>query len=534
LLGEAAALFFLGVLYPDLPRAPKWRGLGWEILTEQARKQVQTDGVYFEQSLHYHVYALDVFVHSRVLANLNGLDIPETFDATLQRMLGVVQALAQAGPPEGFGDDDGGRLFNPRRNRTEQMTDPLSLGALIYSDHFPAARLTEEALWLFGAAAIERLTLGTKQRSGLVSSHAFTQAGLYIMAGDLPHPHQMVIDAGPQGTGNCGHGHADALSIRFSDNGRRWLVDSGSAVYIGADQSMRDRFRGTAAHNTLVVDDTDQSVPRNPFSWTHISSSRVERWISGPGFNLLSASHDGYMRLREPITHERFILSLDDGVYLIRDSVVGTGRHALELNWHFAHDVKLDVRGNMAAAKVESSPDSISLFFAHPDAWTHEQVSGIHSPMYGRIEAAPSVRSRATLECPTEIATILAMSSKGAEKAQFSTYTEGAVRAYEYRVGESTYYFFFPAGSGTWELGDWSSNATFLYLQLTGAELVGLVMIQGSVVACRRQPVISGDDPLEWLSWRKREGIVSTASSSTHPPPVIEMTAASIVAPIRP
>ena len=47
-------------------------------------------------------------------------------------MLDVVAALAQAGPAEGFGDDDGGRVWNPRRNRTEHMTDPLALGAMMY------------------------------------------------------------------------------------------------------------------------------------------------------------------------------------------------------------------------------------------------------------------------------------------------------------------------------------------------------------------------------------------------------------------
>ena len=55
-------------------------------------------------------------------------------------MLNVVEALAQAGPAEGFGDDDGGRLFNPRRNRTEHMTDPLALGALIYDSDVSSAR----------------------------------------------------------------------------------------------------------------------------------------------------------------------------------------------------------------------------------------------------------------------------------------------------------------------------------------------------------------------------------------------------------
>jgi Heparinase II/III-like protein/Heparinase II/III N-terminus len=535
LLGEAAALFFLGMLYPDLPRARKWRGLGWEILTEQAGEQVHADGVYFEQSLHYHVYALDLFLHSRQLAHLNGVAIADKFDTALRRMLGVVQALAQAGPPEGFGDDDGGRLFNPRRNRTEHMTDPLALGSLIYSDDFSSARLTEEALWLFGETAIERFPRQPEQRSISVSSQAFTEGGIYVMGGGLPYPHQMVIDAGPQGTGNSGHGHADALSIRLSGNGQRWLVDSGSAVYVGADQTLRDRLRGTAAHNTLVVDGMDQSERVNPFSWRDLANSRVEQWISGRGFTLLSASHNGYMRLRVPVRHERFVFGLDDGVYLIRDSVTGNGRHSLEVNWHFAPEVRVDVRGNIAAATLTGSADCMSLLFAHQGDWIHERIDGIHSPVYGCTEVAPLVKIRATLETPTEIGTILALSSKELATAQLSTYTGGAVRAYEYRAGESTYYFFFHLRSGMWEYGEWSSNGTFLYVQLIGTELVDLVLLRGSAVARRQQPLISVAAPLDWYSWRKRGGIASAASSGTHPPPLLaDITTVSTLAPIRP
>lgn len=131
LLGEAVALFFIGVLYPQLPNAERWRDLGWKIILQSAKRQVRSDGVYFEQALHYHVYALDFFLHARVLASRNGVDIPADFDAVIGKMLDVVEALSQAGPPEGFGDDDGGRVFNSRRNRTEHMSDPLALGAVL-------------------------------------------------------------------------------------------------------------------------------------------------------------------------------------------------------------------------------------------------------------------------------------------------------------------------------------------------------------------------------------------------------------------
>ena len=61
LIGEAVALFFIGTLCPEIRLAPRWKRDGWRILEEERGRQVRPDGVYFEQALHYHVYALDFF-----------------------------------------------------------------------------------------------------------------------------------------------------------------------------------------------------------------------------------------------------------------------------------------------------------------------------------------------------------------------------------------------------------------------------------------------------------------------------------------
>src|SRR5262249_51395359 len=50
LTGEALGLFYAGTLFPDLPRAERWREEGMRILLEQLPRQVHADGVYFEQS----------------------------------------------------------------------------------------------------------------------------------------------------------------------------------------------------------------------------------------------------------------------------------------------------------------------------------------------------------------------------------------------------------------------------------------------------------------------------------------------------
>jgi len=289
LLGEAVALFFLGTLYPQMPKAARWRESGWKIVLHEAERQVRPDGVYFEQSLYYHVYALDFFLYARLLAARNAMEIPLAYDAVLGRMLDVVAALAQAGPAESFGDDDGGRLWNPRRNRTEQMTDPLVLGAVMYSRELSAARLTEEAIWLFGDQAVEELSRA--QTSPPAHSLAFPDGGVYVLADSQPYAQTMVVDAGPQGVARSGHGHADALSLRLTMDGRRWLVDAGSGVYISKDPADRDAFRGTGAHNTVRVDGVDQAVADEPFSWTHIPTTLAENWIVGKSFTYFVGSH---------------------------------------------------------------------------------------------------------------------------------------------------------------------------------------------------------------------------------------------------
>ena len=74
------ALFFLGTLYPQMPGAARWKESGWQIVLHEAGRQVRPDGVYFEQSLYYHVYALDFFLYARLLAARNAMEIPQAYD----------------------------------------------------------------------------------------------------------------------------------------------------------------------------------------------------------------------------------------------------------------------------------------------------------------------------------------------------------------------------------------------------------------------------------------------------------------------
>ncbi len=157
LIGEALAIFFIGTLVPGLQSAARWRQRGWEILEAEAVTQVREDGLYFEQSTYYHVYALDMFLHARILAALNGVPVSSEFDQILQRMLNALLLLGRAGVAPSMGDDDGGRLFDPRRNQAEHMLDPLAVGAILYRRgdlKSLAGAPREETLWLLGVKGL--------------------------------------------------------------------------------------------------------------------------------------------------------------------------------------------------------------------------------------------------------------------------------------------------------------------------------------------------------------------------------------------
>jgi hypothetical protein len=538
LLGEALALFFLGSLYPWMPRASQWKGRGWQIMLREAERQVRPDGVYFEQSLHYHVYALDFFLYARLLAARSGMAIPPSYDAILQRMLDVVAALAQAGLAEGFGDDDGGRLWNPRRNRTEHMTDPLALGAATYARNFAAAQLTEEAIWLFGAPAVDALS--QPQPAPQAHSVAFRDSGFYVLANPEPYPQTMVLDAGPQGIGRSGHGHADALSLRLTMNGQRWLVDSGTGVYISADPADRNKFRGTAAHNTLRVDGLDQAVPDGPFSWTHLPTTQVETWIAGKTFTYFVANHNGYARLPDPVLHRRHVLNIKttDGLWLVRDVAVGKAEHELEINWHLAPDLQAKLETNnigsgrveISKAGDESANSTLTLLVPEQSVWqTALEVTKTQiSPAYGALESAPLLRSRVRALLPTETATALvpgrivihpegdhrdtprieSFSQAILAGATLTSAAQSAVQVYELNSSGDHQSFLFALNRGQWSYGPWSSDAQMLYCRFENGRLTHLVVIGWTHVSWRGQPLLQAESS-EFFEWHRRDGIMN-------------------------
>ena len=505
LLGEGVALFFIGTLCPELKSSVDRKERGWKIVLQESERQVQSDGLHFEQSVYYHVYALDFFLHARILASRNGIPIPKEFDRTLIRMLDALCLLGRAGVPPRLGDDDGGRLFDPQRNGAEHMLDPLSTGAVLFQrGDFKslAGEVQEETLWLLGPEAADRFDeLPPAQPSR--ESITLSGSGLYLIADSNP-AQQLVIDGGRQGPATAGHGHADALSLCMSRNGQDFLIDPGTCEYVG-DGPERNSFRGTAAHNTMRVDGLDQADPQNPFAWKNLPKTTAERWITGETFDYFVGSHDGYRRLSSPVVHQRFIFSLKNRLVLIRDVAEGRGEHHLEIFWHLAPDLQHQKR--CKGQSFSSADNGITLLTAAGHGWAEEVTQQLWSPAYGRKEPAPVVRFSTIAELPAEFVTLFSSHGENApepgELVKMDGKTEAkregtaasvhgsSVHGYRLRGEGGEHYFLFGPGARGWALPPWTSDAEFVYFGLNPDGSRKLIFCHGSHLEIGGRPIVS-------------------------------------------
>jgi hypothetical protein len=516
LLGEAVGLFFLGTLCPRLPSARRWQQTGWRIILEEASKQIRRDGFHFEQSTYYHVYALDFFLHARMLAARNHVEIPDWFDRTLVSMLEALLLLSTSGSPPSFGDDDGGRVFDPSRNRREHLLDPLSTGAVLFRrGDFKSAcgTLREETLWLLAPDAglhFDDIPSSAHPRN----SGSLAESGFYVMQGIGDPPAQLVIDAGPQGTHTAGHGHADALSIHLSANGRELLCDPGTFEY-GGDGNGRAWFRSTPAHNTLSVDGFDQARATGPFSWSSLPRTKVERWILGCNFEVFQGSHSGYQRLQPPVIHERWIVHFKGLGWLIRDVALGSGNHTLDLAWHLGP--KLFLKEQNVSDEFDAKLRFLA--FSTP-GWSQETREEWWSPAYGARIPAETLHHHFSGLLPTEFAVFLQPTAGQADdqpSLQLDTAAEPTVRIYHCSSGQDRSGAMFALSAQPWSIPGWSSDADLLCYHSSGDSLKSLLLCNASFVDWQGRRVWSGSQPVPWCELAGSGAVMEVVSISHAP-----------------
>jgi hypothetical protein len=392
LLGEALALYVAGRTLPLLAGSARRERIGRAVLVSEIEKQIGADGGHCERSTHYHRYTLDFYMLALAVARITGDAAAADFQAAVTRIAFAARLLADdRGRLPHIGDDDGGMAFPLTGRAADDIRDSLAAAAaLVARPELRVGPAPEEAFWLLANPA---LTNGLDSSAAapslaITASDALPVTGYYVSrsaAGD-----HLVIDGGPHGYQNAGHAHADALSMTLSVRGIPVVEDPGTGSYT-VDAALRDRLRSTPLHNTLTLDERSQSLPQGPFHWSHTADASVRRWRTNAGFDYFDGSHDGY----RPLEHRRHVLALHGDLILVGDLVAGDRTvHRADVHWHLQRGWQVSL--SSGGATLSRRGETIQMFAPHGvvEVFTGDAENGLgwQAPVYGRVEAAPTLR----------------------------------------------------------------------------------------------------------------------------------------------
>jgi Heparinase II/III-like protein/Heparinase II/III N-terminus len=516
LTGEALGLYYLGTQLGIFERASRWRKLGEEILFAELDRQIYADGVYFEQSTWYARYTADFYAHFLILKTFDTDDTDEKLQEKLRLKLQFLNDfLMHTTRPDGttpiIGDDDGGRSLPLSSAAANDFRGVLSTASILFGrgDYkFVAGEFAEETLWLLGGEGLRSFE-NLRSYKPRQNSKFFPEGGYFAMRdGWSESDNYLLVDCGEIGSLNGGHGHSDALAVEMAIGGKTLLVDAGTYTYHESDE-MRDHFRTTIAHNTLMIDEKSQSEPGGKFSWKTRAKVNVQSRISEDRFDFFEGSHDGYERLSDPATHQRSILFLKNDYFIMRDFVETKGIHDYALNFHFNKQTNPAIEsaesGIFCVGETPSDENGWRMFtFGDNGGWQRKE-SWI-SDSYGKKTNAPFLRFVSKGTGAQEFFTFFLPASIGYAKPEIFETTVSGGRAFviNYR-GYWDLFVFADSDEQIVRTEIFNTNFRFLWARLSPGETLPeeFVMVGGTNFTLGSREIINHPNELKFAVARR-------------------------------
>lgn len=389
LLGELMGLFVGAVTWPLWPASHTWRQLAHVEFSNEFLKQNTSDGVNREQAFWYQHEVADMALLCLLTGQANGITFRREVWQRLHAMLDFLAAVMDVSghvPMVGDSDDAVMVRFAPASGFNVYRS-LLATGAVLFKDPRLAAKaqvFDDKSTWLLGDEAGTSFCDLQRSKAALPApAHSFPEGGYSVLGSNLDSAREIriVADAGPLGyLSLAAHGHADALAFTLSVHGTEILIDPGTYAY-HTNRAWRDYFRGTSAHNTLRIDGTNQSTIAGNFMWRQHAVVGGVTYRSASSEDALLASHSGYRRLADPVTHRRRI-TLDKlaRTITVTDELLCRGQHEVEIYWHVSRECEVDIANGVAIARHYETIVRITM----PDiGWLPQGYRGSLDPILG-------------------------------------------------------------------------------------------------------------------------------------------------------
>ena len=393
-ISEGVGLWTIGLLFPELERSGGWLDLGSRVIERLGRDLIYEDGSFSQHSVNYHRLMLHDFLWAIRLGDINGRRLSQGLRERVAKACGWLYRMQDemSGWVPNYGQNDGA-LVLPLNNCDYRDFRPVIQAAHYLSTGtrcFPPGPWDEDLLWLFGREALDSPTV-QPERTPLAAE----KGGYYTLrsSGGFAFVRCASFVDRP--------GQADMLHVDLWWRGQNVVLDAGTFSY-NAPEPWNNSLAHTAYHNTVTVDGLDQMDRVGKFLWLPWLKSRVIRFdhSNGESHTQWEGEHDGYMRLKEPLSHRRAILQLPDEKWVILDKLQSTGKHSYRLHW-LLMDVPFDwdEKRGLLVLHTAAGPFSVQVGVltegceASPSLVRADASSarGWHSPYYNYREPALSL-----------------------------------------------------------------------------------------------------------------------------------------------
>jgi len=377
LIGELTGLWVACNVFNLGKDGEHWAQFSKKELESEAAKQVYADGVNKEQACYYHMWVLEYFLFSQQVAERSNNEFSADFQKMIPKMAGFLKDISPPGgePPQ-IGDADDGFVsrFDPFWSKTPYLemintTDAvLGLSKKMYS---------QKAFWYQSIS--EHPFKETSEKWQHNYPVMYNEGGYAILGNEVCH---LVMDAGDLGyLGIAAHGHADALSFCLAIDGEWWIVDPGTYAY-HSDEKWRNYFRGSTAHNTVVVNDKDQSTIAGSFMWTQKAKAKFLSVREKGQEQIATGEHDGY-RLFGTM-HQRIInFNSSTNEIKIIDSLTGGTNVKVDVYFHFSPEVNVYKKEDSDNWIISHSKSNRSIIFTPDEKWNMSLLKGSSDPTLG-------------------------------------------------------------------------------------------------------------------------------------------------------
>lgn len=307
--GLESVLAQQGLIYAGIavPESDNYLAQGLELLEAEAGKQILPDGGHVSRNPNNQLRMLRALLEIRDALTAAHIDLPNWLKNVIERMVPMTRALR-------LGD-----------------------GALVC---FHGGNAGE-------SAEIDLILAKSKIRGkpALIAPHTQFHR---LSAGKTT----LVLDAGaPPAVHANRWAHAGTLAFEMSAGKERLIVNCGSTRHMGV--KWHQALRATAAHSTMVVDDTNSSeLGKSGGLGRRVHTVQCSR-REIDGRSVLEVASDGYKGLLD-LEHRRFLMMSADGTQLMgEDLLIGTGGKRFTVRFHLHPNVQATLIQNSKAVLLK-------------------------------------------------------------------------------------------------------------------------------------------------------------------------------------